>query len=204
ELAIEEFAEKSYRSASISRIVARAGIAKGSFYQYFEDKADLYRYLIQLSIQEKQRFFEAHPPPRGETDIFDWLRWLAKAGLDFQFTNPRLARVTYRAIYEDAPLPDVYRTAIQESGKAFFEPLVQRGITQGRIDPNLDPDLVVFIFSALLTQLGEHLMQRLGIPREALLDQGARALDDPALAALLTDLITILERGLRPHDAAPE
>ena len=49
ELAIDEFAKNDYKNASISRIVEKAGIAKGSFYQYFENKADLYLYLIQLS-----------------------------------------------------------------------------------------------------------------------------------------------------------
>jgi TetR/AcrR family transcriptional regulator len=47
DLAIEEFAENDYDLASISKIVAQAGIAKGSFYQYFEDKKDLYQYLLE-------------------------------------------------------------------------------------------------------------------------------------------------------------
>ena len=41
DIAIDEFAENDFANVSISRIVARAGIAKGSFYQYFEDKDDL-------------------------------------------------------------------------------------------------------------------------------------------------------------------
>ncbi len=46
ELAIAEFANADYDNASISNIVKQAKIAKGSFYQYFEDKADLYLYLF--------------------------------------------------------------------------------------------------------------------------------------------------------------
>ena len=42
DILLEEFAENDYNSVSISRIVNRAGIAKGSFYQYFEDKKDLF------------------------------------------------------------------------------------------------------------------------------------------------------------------
>ena len=48
DLALAEFAEKDYDTASISRIVSQAGIAKGSFYQYFENKEDLYTYLLTL------------------------------------------------------------------------------------------------------------------------------------------------------------
>jgi AcrR family transcriptional regulator len=200
DIAIEEFAENDYHNASISRIVARAGIAKGSFYQYFEDKRDLYLYLIQLAVEEKQRFFAANPPPEPATGIFDLLRWMFRAGLDFQFSNPQLARVGVRAIHEDAPLPAGFRAAVQDSSMAFFRSLVERGMAQGDIDAGLDPDLVAFVFNAIMTQLGDHLLDRLDILPETLLDKGARALDRPELGPIVTELIAILERGLEPRN----
>ena len=48
-----EFAIKNYRSASVSAIVEELGIAKGSVYQYFENKKDLYTYLIDLAANRK-------------------------------------------------------------------------------------------------------------------------------------------------------
>lgn len=45
-IALEEFADRDYDGASVSRVVARAGIAKGSIYQYFIDKKDLYLHLV--------------------------------------------------------------------------------------------------------------------------------------------------------------
>lgn len=44
--AMKEFSAKSLNEASISNIVKNAKISRGSFYQYFEDKKDLYFYLI--------------------------------------------------------------------------------------------------------------------------------------------------------------
>jgi len=44
--AMKEFSTKSLNDASISNIVKNATISRGSFYQYFEDKKDLYFYLI--------------------------------------------------------------------------------------------------------------------------------------------------------------
>jgi TetR/AcrR family transcriptional regulator len=37
--ALSEFAEKGYARASLNSLVARLGIAKGSIFQYFHDKA---------------------------------------------------------------------------------------------------------------------------------------------------------------------
>lgn len=44
--AMKEFSAKSLNEASISSIVKNAEISRGSFYQYFEDKKDLYFFLI--------------------------------------------------------------------------------------------------------------------------------------------------------------
>ena len=46
QVAIDEFANHGFDKASINRIVEGAHIAKGSFYQYFKDKKDLYIYFL--------------------------------------------------------------------------------------------------------------------------------------------------------------
>jgi len=51
DLTLEEFAAHTYHAASLSRIVERAGIAKGSMYQYFEGKLDLYLYALKLVME---------------------------------------------------------------------------------------------------------------------------------------------------------
>ena len=44
---IAEFSESEDEKISINRIIKRAGISRGSFYQYFEDKVDLVEVLQQ-------------------------------------------------------------------------------------------------------------------------------------------------------------
>lgn len=41
-----EFTSSSYSDASINRIIHKAHIPRGSFYQYFQDKEDLFGYLL--------------------------------------------------------------------------------------------------------------------------------------------------------------
>ncbi|PNV62627.1 TetR/AcrR family transcriptional regulator [Clostridium sp. chh4-2] len=45
--AIHEFSRALYADASINKIIKEAGISRGSFYTYFEDKSDLLRYLME-------------------------------------------------------------------------------------------------------------------------------------------------------------
>jgi AcrR family transcriptional regulator len=50
--AMEEFSKNSYDKASTNRIVEKAGISKGSLFNYFESKKKLYEYLKEFSIVE--------------------------------------------------------------------------------------------------------------------------------------------------------
>ncbi len=43
----EEFAGARFTDVSINQIIRRAGIPRGSFYQYFTDKEDLFAYLLE-------------------------------------------------------------------------------------------------------------------------------------------------------------
>ncbi len=45
--AIAEFARRPYGEVSINRIIQTAGIPRGSFYQYFADKTDLFRHVLR-------------------------------------------------------------------------------------------------------------------------------------------------------------
>ena len=47
EAATREFSHRPFNEASINQIIKEAGIPRGSFYMYFQDKEDLFRYLLK-------------------------------------------------------------------------------------------------------------------------------------------------------------
>jgi AcrR family transcriptional regulator len=65
-----EFSRVPLHEASIANIIKDAGISRGSFYQYFEEKEDLYYYLLDQSSQRNnERFIAALKEKNG--DIFE-------------------------------------------------------------------------------------------------------------------------------------
>ena len=48
----EEMTAVSFDKVSINRIIQDAGIPRGSFYQYFTDKLDLFRFLLSDGLEE--------------------------------------------------------------------------------------------------------------------------------------------------------
>ncbi|MGL5314439.1 MAG: TetR/AcrR family transcriptional regulator [Peptostreptococcaceae bacterium] len=70
---IEEFANKGYKNATIDNIVSKAGISKGSIFQYFKNKKNLYLYICdyQINIITKEVFEKRN---ENETDFFELYR----------------------------------------------------------------------------------------------------------------------------------
>ena len=56
--AYQEFSLKNLESASITLLVKKLGIAKGSIYQYFDDKEDMYLYLLKYAEHRKNDIYE--------------------------------------------------------------------------------------------------------------------------------------------------
>src|SRR5688572_8801921 len=54
--ALEVFSQKGYHGASIADVCARAGIARATLYQYFEDKRDV---LVALADRITRRITDA-------------------------------------------------------------------------------------------------------------------------------------------------
>ena len=52
---LKEFARETFNKASISNIIKEAEIPRGSFYQYFEDKEDAIRYIIDSFLENEQK-----------------------------------------------------------------------------------------------------------------------------------------------------
>lgn len=52
EAASREFSGKPFNEASINKIIQEAGIPRGSFYMYFQDKEDLFRYLVHGYVEQ--------------------------------------------------------------------------------------------------------------------------------------------------------
>jgi len=154
DLALVEFAHNDYEKASLSKIVARAGIAKGSIYQYFKDKQDMYFYLISLATQKKGEFLAGILEERSDAPIFERLLALFSAMLKFQQRYPLLAQLGNRILNVNSPLSkDLIEKARTSTQRQFCELFIQ-GQATGEIRMDVDPMAAGFILSAGILEAG--------------------------------------------------
>ncbi len=68
------FARKGYHRTNVADIIARARIARGTFYLYFENKKDLFEELLEQVLGELTVRIQRIRPGPGEADPVDQLR----------------------------------------------------------------------------------------------------------------------------------
>lgn len=97
--ACEEFALNNYKTASVSNIVKKLGIAKGSFYRYFESKLDLYSYLIEVA--NKMRMEQLNIlVVQNPYNFFEILKENFRNKLQFDMEYPLLSGLMYNVMLE--------------------------------------------------------------------------------------------------------
>ncbi len=197
EVAIAEFATHDYTNASISRIVADAKIAKGSFYQYFQDKKDLYLHLVELASQERITFLRSTDPPEPQKGFFRYLRWLLAASAQFHFTHPTLSRIINGAVYGDLPFRDEAVKRTKEISLEYIKQLVSQGIEQGDINSDISPDLAAYVVSTLLgNELGNFILGQINIDPQKFAKEKPLNLDMQLIDKVFDDLVRVIETGM--------
>ena len=86
-IAIKEFGEKGFKSASTTDIAKRAGIGKGTLFFYFNTKVELYRYIIEYGLKYlKEKYFDKID--NGNSDFIERLRDISRLKLELYLDKP--------------------------------------------------------------------------------------------------------------------
>lgn len=199
DLAVEEFASRPYTSASLSNVVAKAGIAKGSMYQYFENKKDLFLYLMDLAVQEKVAFINSyHFDP--EEDFFILLEKLIMAGMRFYLEHPHLGKLVANALEPYSEFQELSAQSKQMS-LDYYQQMVKAAQQKGTIRKDLESRLIAhLLYSTLASSLFEPALEKLGVSVQEFLQDPAVAKKYAAeyIGELSKNIISFLKNGLQP------
>ncbi len=145
EIAYQVFTEYSYQSVSINHLMKQIGIAKGSFYQYFQGKKDLFFYLMEQANQDKQAALA--PVLREKHSGFLGLfQRVYTAAIAYDIQHPLESRFLYATSQERLvpELGDLFMRSRKQSVE-FFKRLLQQEQKQGKIAPEADLDLLAWV-----------------------------------------------------------
>lgn len=194
--AVEEFAEYGLENASTNRIVKNSGIAKGSFYQYFEDKQDVFMHLLDMIEQKEMEFFKDRHPPTNNMDTFQYFRWLIKSGMEFGLAHPRLVQASWRVLLGEGLIYGENFAVYREKSKKGLTELIKQAMARGEVDPSVDVELAVMIMETWSNAITTYFLQE-GAKQKDML----KWMRSPKTQERLDKMLYVMEYGLRKTES---
>ncbi len=152
--AVSEFASKGYRNASMNSLVKTAGISKGSIFQYFRSKRNLFDAVLEIAVQQVKRHLKQ---VRGETEDLSFperLEKLLRSGFQFIDKHPLLTAVYFQLLQSgDAPFGSERIVQLRRQGTEFLTELIERAVSKGELRADIDIQRVGFLVNSLLETL---------------------------------------------------
>lgn len=183
ETALKEFSRHPYEQASLTEIVNNAGIAKGSMYQYFEDKKDLYKYVVQLVYQHKREFLHPVWAQKDNQDFFALVSLYYRRSWHYARQYPQYHQVT--ANFWDSRDIAVREEILREKQIRILEftDLLEQASESGVIAADTDKEAAWFVYHAV----GRALIDNFLAPN----------VSADSHETFINSVLATLERGLR-------
>ena len=186
--ASREFSAKPYNEASINKIIQEAGIPRGSFYMYFQDKEELFRYLVRgyveqlLMVLEEALLREGGDVFAAMRALFDYV-WEKREERALGGMGAMSAIISRNGGMQRGALLDLL-----DSGEALER--LRQSVNPALLDLRREEDLDDLL-AVLLSVVGP------------LLYAGIEAVDAPGYREHLDGILDILRRGMA-KDKAPK
>jgi TetR/AcrR family transcriptional regulator len=160
--AAEEFALKDYESASLSEIIKRIGIAKGSFYRYFDSKLSLYRYVLNYALQLRLQH-EGSFLGKSVEDFFELLVTNFQQKLAFDVKYPLFGALSYKVLQEQHEDLRGTQAEIRKQILGVIAAMLKEQQRRGTIRKDLDRELMAHSIFTLQAGMYDYLAHRFNI-----------------------------------------
>ena len=136
--AVCEFSTRCYSDASLNQIVKTAKIPWGSFYQYFNDKEDIYLYLLEEIAKDHQKIVRKKPVD-PDTGFFETFIQQTKESLELGKVKPEYTRIGMLMQVDNSD----FIVKLRSSTLAALRRKISQDKERGIIKPEIDSDLIV-------------------------------------------------------------
>lgn len=155
EVAMKEFADNNYDSASINKIIKELNIARGSVYQYFSDKLDLWLYLKEYAELQKVKHIQSLDRNQF-SDFWTFYEELFLKGILFDVEQPVSSRFLYRIGYlESSKDVSEYIGTWKVKAREMFTVWVENEKQRGSINPEINTEIAVQFILSISSSIGE-------------------------------------------------
>lgn len=157
EAAVQEFSTQRYSDASINQIVKSAGIPRGSFYQYFNDKADIFMFVLEKITTEIKAIEQKNMVDNSHCDALTQFANKLASTIELNSSKPEYVRITMIQSKESDPFVKKFFELQEEHKQAvikLFERDKQRGLVREDVDAAAVIDMVYLLSKETFYAIG--------------------------------------------------
>ncbi|WP_202710740.1 TetR/AcrR family transcriptional regulator [Sporosalibacterium faouarense] len=144
--AIDEFSQQSIKNSSVSKIIKNAGIPRGSFYQYFSDIKDFYKYILNIIGDKKLKYLYYVMGNLDNLGTLEIIGELYISGIKFAKDNPKLAAIGNKFLKESDEVKKEFLGELEGKSNDFFYQILKKGQEKGDISEDVDIETAAFMF----------------------------------------------------------
>lgn len=153
--AMAEFGTRGYSAGSLNVIAREAGVAKGSLFQYFDDKFDFFAHVTeQVALSVYTAMTPYLDRPRGDRPFIDHFTDLVEVWMDYMQSHPLERAITAATNYEiDPEVREAVRAPVHRLYAQALRPLIAEAVRAGELDADTDADALIAMLVLLLPHL---------------------------------------------------
>ncbi|MEE4607777.1 MAG: TetR/AcrR family transcriptional regulator [Desulfobacteraceae bacterium] len=142
------FAERGFNQTDVAQLASRAGVAKGSIYNYFKNKEDLYLYVCRDGMQRSREAIYGEMDP--EWDVYRQIEHIFRQGARFVQSHPE-----YLILYANISSAGMGRFSEQMSLEVekftadHLKRLIRRDMRRGLVRDDVDVNFAAFMVNSL-------------------------------------------------------
>ena len=149
---VSEFSTKVYEQVNLSDIIKKSNIPRGSFYQYFEDKKDLYLYIIEIIKATKMKYLDK-TYHQDEIPFLDLVEKLYDQGIRFAIEHPDYVHIFELLLNSKN---EIYNQLMKDNlvyASKYYADLINRDKVKGLIRKDIDTDTLANIMVQLTSNV---------------------------------------------------
>jgi AcrR family transcriptional regulator len=144
--AVHEFVKNGFTRAKISDIAHNAGISKGSVFQYFENKRELFVHCAKWGLDVFMKKLDEQMNI-GDMDIYEYFQD-NKAKTELVREEGELASFM-QVVMNEPGLLDESMKSMYDLGNIYTKKLIQNGKRKGTVRSDIDDELLLCYFTAV-------------------------------------------------------
>ncbi|MGE5631871.1 MAG: TetR/AcrR family transcriptional regulator [Caulobacteraceae bacterium] len=189
--AISEFLKHGFEKGNVGDIAKSAGVAKGSMYQYFENKKELFIYSVRWAMDLFMNKYSKYTIPK-DTDIFDYFYQSSKQIL-VMLREEKESAIFLQDVFlrKYSSMTDESTVVMMKAADEYVLKLIREGKNNGSIRKDIDDNILSMFLTGASMKIKEYILNKARNAGTDIVDEGFEMYDSD-----IKGMLELLKNGM--------